>query len=612
MSFGLALNVVLGAALTVLCAQVVASVLVGSGSLTAGPGPRTWEFHPDGWIWVIPGVFLVLAHFVFARAHGIEPTRRPRSFTRRWVQPGRRGYLTAWLVSSLPQILGWSAAAFLIVVGGVGLLLPGIQSVATSTTDWPAWAAALCLTGIPLVYGAATATAKGAAGLGTLGRRLVGAPGGPPRWWVTIQGSLRRDVAPVLGTLLLSALAYCALVLATWHAAANLLTGGSGDTVPAALSVLALVGLRSFGPGQRSSLIPYYRDRLSYAYLELGPRGEDPTLVADPATRRLAHQAPVPLLNELVAGPRLRMVAAANLRDAHLMPARRRCTPLVFSSVGVGLTDDKLPGGRSMPLPDSFPVLMTVADGVTSSAAAISPMAGRDSRHVGAARLLLTLVNIRLGMWVPNPYWVEAGAFAGGSVAVRLLRVWDRTSHFSVVAEAVGVPSVFHPWLYVTDGGHYDNLGLVESLRLRPRVVVVLDGTSDDEDDFTAMGVACATARMDLGVEVDFTPGPMQRGNQHSAPAAHIVCTATFPDGYSCLVVVVKSVWTAGQTWDVEAYRRTHPGFPALSDELETYGEFDAEAFRQLGWTQLDASLVDLQQALSDVTSKPVSSNSVS
>jgi len=599
------LNVIMGAAIVVLSGQVVASVLVGSSSLSVNPDTQEWTFHPGTWMWVIPGALSVLSLLVFAHAYGIEPTRRPRSLTGRWVQFGRRGYLTAWLVASLPQILGWGAALFLATIGGSGVLLPRLQTAFTSTGGLPAWAAAFGLSGLPLVLVTASATAKGVTGMASFGRVLVGAPSGPPRWWATIQARLRRDIAPVLGTLLLFSLAYGALVLMAWHAASGLLGGGQTDTVPAVLSLVALLGLRTFGPGQRTSLVPYYRDRLSFAYLELSPRGEDTTLVADPATRRDAHEEPPLMIADLTDGPRLRMVASANVRDAHLLPAGRRCTPLVFSPTGVGLTESKMPGGQSTPLPEEFPVKMTIADGVTASGAAISPMAGRDSRHVGAARILLTFANIRLGLWIPNPYWVEAGAFAGGSDAVRLLRLWDRSSHLNVVTEALGVPSIFHPWLYVTDGGHYDNLGLVESLRLRPRVVILLDGTGDDEDQFTAMGIACATSRMDLGVEVDFTPGLMRRGSYEASGAAHRVCTATFPDGHRCEIVVVKSIWTAGQSWDVEAYRQTHPDFPVLSDELETYGELDAEAFRQLGWSQLDAALPQVRQTLVDAGRNP-------
>ena len=43
--------------------------------------------------------------------------------------------------------------------------------------------------------------------------------------------------------------------------------------------------------------------------------------------------------------------------------------------------------------------------------------------------------------------------------------------------------------------------------------------------------------------------------------------------------------------WDLESYRATHPGFPASSATLETYNEFDFEAFRHLGWHLTDQAL---------------------
>jgi hypothetical protein len=43
--------------------------------------------------------------------------------------------------------------------------------------------------------------------------------------------------------------------------------------------------------------------------------------------------------------------------------------------------------------------------------------------------------------------------------------VIDKPGPYRLLHEAVGSPSMYERRIYVTDGGHYDNLGLVEALR---------------------------------------------------------------------------------------------------------------------------------------------------
>ena len=60
--------------------------------------------------------------------------------------------------------------------------------------------------------------------------------------------------------------------------------------------------------------------------------------------------------------------------------------------------------------------------------------------------------------------------------------------------------------MYVTDGGHYDNLGLVEALRRGASNIVVLDASGDKADTWFTLGSAMALARSDAGVEIQLDP----------------------------------------------------------------------------------------------------------
>ncbi len=109
---------------------------------------------------------------------------------------------------------------------------------------------------------------------------------------------------------------------------------------------------------------------------------------------------------------------------------------------------------------------------VAVSGAAVSPVMGRMTR--APLRLLLGLANIRLGLWLPNPIYLAEHALpvADGShsfwprgFARRMARQWRQPGLKALLSEIVGGIRLDRRWIYVTDGGHYENLGLVEALR---------------------------------------------------------------------------------------------------------------------------------------------------
>jgi hypothetical protein len=276
------------------------------------------------------------------------------------------------------------------------------------------------------------------------------------------------------------------------------------------------------------------------------------------------------------------------------------------------------------------------------SGAAFSPLAGRENARVGPYRLVLALANARLGVWLPNPLWLDEPALVRRMVKVRApeaRRVWGSLAEehrstvtpgltdrelawvmgdgepdgvpwqvrlhrgvervrapftkpgaFLVGREAFGRTSVLDRFLYVTDGGHYDNLGLVEALRAAPKELIVFDASNDPEDSFDALGRAIATARMDLGADVDFDPRGMRRLDKRRSPAAWGHGTVSYrqvdPETGKRLtgeIWVAKLIMLDDLPWDVEAYAAANPSFPRTSTSNQLYGEFDLEAYRLLG-----------------------------
>jgi hypothetical protein len=233
-------------------------------------------------------------------------------------------------------------------------------------------------------------------------------------------------------------------------------------------------------------------------------------------------------------------------------------------------------------------------------------------------RLLFAVVNARLGVWLPNPYWgstcksgefarrcaeraarPEAGAASGllakaAATWAQLVSVADKPGVYRLFKEAVGRTSLYDNRLYVTDGGHYDNLGLVEALRRRPRRVIVLDASSDVEDTFETIGSAIAMARMDLGVEVELDPRRLRRMDGPRIDRGWVTGRARHPDGSETEILFVKALLAGQLSWDLESYAAAHLDFPRRTTGDQLYGEFDFEAYRALGYATTQALFAHL------------------
>jgi hypothetical protein len=289
----------------------------------------------------------------------------------------------------------------------------------------------------------------------------------------------------------------------------------------------------------------------------------------------------------------------------------------------------------------------TLFDISAISGAAVSPLMGSATRQ--AYRILLTATNVRLGVWLPHPDLVrharnqlnQRAEGKSGPPDRQWARrpfllllwyfsphpLWDRKADRNadrearlwahvldlrlrgkrtgglwyrlmqptaglLWSEAVGHLSYRDTWMYVTDGGHYDNLGLVEALRRGASNIVVLDASGDKADTWFTLGGAIALARSDAGVEIDLKPATMIEGGnglkagQVVRPWAH--GTFTRPAGAHGLpkqgdIWLCKLGWWSGAPWDVLAYAQGHSTYPCDSTLEQLYEAAEFEAYHELG-----------------------------
>jgi hypothetical protein len=379
-----------------------------------------------------------------------------------------------------------------------------------------------------------------------------------------------------------------------------------------------------FGDVTSWSLHPFYRRRLCTAFaLKRVPRvpGDE---FGEAVERRYDKMVPLtesgvePDQTGRSRWPTLLVCAAANISDSGVTPPGRSVTSFTFSRGAIG---GPLVGGvpttefedRIGPRCRSN---YSLAAAVAMSGAAISPSMGKETRP--SIRFLLGLANVRLGVWVPNPRRMERwepkhqlDAFRArdnelGTLARRLQRskeptdpapsgsstsqsdtarrryLFPRPGPHYLIKEMLGRNSVNDTYLYVTDGGHYENLGLVELLRRGCTEVYCFDASGGTS--LSNLGDAIALARSELNVEIiDFNPAALTEDKERLSRKCCALGKIVYPDGPTGVFVYVRSVVTRSAPYDVQAFRINDPAFPHHSTFDQLYTDQKFEAYRELG-----------------------------
>jgi hypothetical protein len=143
---------------------------------------------------------------------------------------------------------------------------------------------------------------------------------------------------------------------------------------------------------------------------------------------------------------------------------------------------------------DGFPRAWVASRSAALGGTAFAPAMGREALDRAAAAPLAAL-GLRLGAWVPNPRFTHWFADPSTSPRVHLgYLVKELFGNYRPDRDA---------FVYVDDGGHRENLGLVELLRERPDVVCCVDATDEEPGSFQALGDAIGLALVELGVDID-------------------------------------------------------------------------------------------------------------
>jgi hypothetical protein len=215
-----------------------------------------------------------------------------------------------------------------------------------------------------------------------------------------------------------------------------------------------------------------------------------------------------------------------------------------------------------------------VGSAVAISGAAASPNMGYHSSP--AVTFLLTVFNIRLGWWLGNP---------------RHKHTWQDSSPrpglLYLVNELLGLTDDRSRYVYLSDGGHFENLGIYELVRRRCRLIIACDASQDRQPRFDDLGSAIEKCRTDFGVKISgldlksLCPGA---DGVHSA-AHYAIGIIDYGQGVQGTLLYIKASLTGGQEEPVDVlnYRLRHADFPHESTGDQWFSESQFESYRQLG-----------------------------
>jgi hypothetical protein len=236
---------------------------------------------------------------------------------------------------------------------------------------------------------------------------------------------------------------------------------------------------------------------------------------------------------------------------------------------------------------------LSLGTAMAISGAAFNPNMGYHSSPL--VTLLMTLFNVRLGWWLPNPKY-ERGKierkichWLGMTMHDFLEKKSPRLALGPLLQEAFGGTDDLSAYIELTDGGHFENLGLYEAVLRRTKLVVVVDAGADPECELEDLGNALRKIEIDLGIPIVFRNGVhMQKGahpdNLYCALAKiHYDYVDRAESASAGDLLYIKAGITGEEPPDITQYARTHPQFPHESTANQFFNEAQFESYRHLG-----------------------------
>ena len=353
---------------------------------------------------------------------------------------------------------------------------------------------------------------------------------------------------------------------------------------------LGLLILSLFTQPNANSLHPLYRDRLGKTFLFRPAAKLDLDHELEQSRLRLSDITglcgPYPLINTAL---NIQASKTANRRG-------RNADFFMFSPKFVGSKATDYVATRDV---ENVAVGLDLATAMAASGAAVSSNMGAQS--IKPLTATLALLNIRLGYWLRNPRWLKYAKPPRPNERFHALIEFSRrrnlVANYYFLLELFGRLSEKRKSIYLTDGGHIENLGIYELLRRRCRVIIAVDAEADLKMAFGSFNTLERFALIDLGIRIDL---PWQQitneslaigaaiGATGDAPKHHgphcAIGMISYPNGRNGILVYIKASVTGDENDYIFDYKKRHGSFPHETTFDQLFTEEQFEAYRALGF----------------------------
>jgi hypothetical protein len=263
---------------------------------------------------------------------------------------------------------------------------------------------------------------------------------------------------------------------------------------------------------------------------------------------------------------------------------------------------------------------MRLATAMAISGAAANPRGaagGRGLTRSPLVSLVMSLLNIRLGYWLPNPRH---------GMPNMLLR---RPNHFwpgGAYAATSGGYTAEARWLEIADGGHFENLAVYELVRRRCGLIIVCDGGQDNASSYHDLVAAVQRIGQDFGATVHFDMEVKKAAVDEfgASSPAQMIADAKLTDypkgaefaekGYfvgridygarggkgwpqSGILIYMKSALIRDLAIGAKGYRGAHLDFPNETTGDQFFDEEQFEAYREVGYRICEQMIAELDLA---------------
>lgn len=151
--------------------------------------------------------------------------------------------------------------------------------------------------------------------------------------------------------------------------------------------------------------------------------------------------------------------------------------------------------------------------------------------------------------------------------------------------DLIGQSNIDSNYVCLSDGGHFDNMGLYELIRRRCTFIILSDAEEDQDATCEGLANAIRRCRIDFGTDIHIDTTEIT-----GLKKSHVVRgDIRYPGDNkpSGTLIYIKTVVTGDELPDIKEYHAKNKTFPNQSTSDQFFDETQFESYRLLGYHSL-------------------------